>query len=179
MVCRTADGMNSSLCRADRPASETSRIDIEIDDLKAAYAREIEICDLLEAIADALPERPHRFVIEKIIAALENGDAPGRAQQEQHVLSRLECFQRDDHLISNIFEVLRIETQRDVDRTYELLNALDCVVQIGDIGNADSFGYLLRSYFEGKRRHIHLKTAVLVPLAKRLSLRSPAQSPRN
>lgn len=127
-----------------------------------------EICDLLEAVADRLPQTVSfacreisqacmhdlprlydeiRFALVPIMRARVNGDAANAA-----ILDRLEA-----------------DITHDSARFGELMELLDCYSEKSDTRLApDAFGYALRGYFESMRRILLWQRMVLLPLAEKV-----------
>jgi hypothetical protein len=136
--------------------------------LAAVQERELNLCRLLEFIADALPSPPDRKIVAAAIPGLRVTVLRHEVILRQILLPRL----RDSRSIPS----------KHIDATMQRLsrdNAMDMLLandaadlleaSIADHAgqpNAGMLGFVLRGFFEGRRRHIEWEKAVLIPLAE-------------
>lgn len=152
---------------------EANRMSQDIADLFLPRSKRIlQICDLLEALADDLPRRP--------AAVWREARAQVAAVLTDHFLT----------LTKAVLPALICRTQDEVDRK-EILSRLgadfnDQVHRIGDLdellGEAlapdtcqigpEALGYALRDHFDSLRRHVRWETDVLWPMMSRILTRA-------
>src|SRR5205823_7514301 len=68
--------------------------------------------------------------------------------------------------IHDILARLALEHATDESFATELLESLETLSNGERVKNPDMVGYMLRSFFESYRRHIHWENAVVLPLAR-------------
>ncbi len=130
------------------------------------HALQLELCDLLEAIADSLP---HEFDHTLAIIALNilERSVPAHVQLEEHALfPLLRTRIADTDPLHAALQCLEEEHERDSAALIELIDSLRYAVEGGDITNPDMLGYLLRGFFDGQRRHIAWEDRVVLPAAR-------------
>ena len=136
--------------------------------LRDAYVSQLELCDMLESIADALPERPHNCVIQMIVRVHEGSWAEDILEEEEKLFVALNKHAGPNEFVKNLVKRMRLERQSDSDLSGELLSALQNLQNVKKIRDPEAFGYMLRGVFETKRRQIELKKEVVLPLGEQL-----------
>lgn len=136
---------------------------IEID-----HACQLELCNILEAIADDLPEIADRDRATVAMDVLRRGMA-GHARLEDELLFPL-LRQRCDAAPELLGFIAQLEQEHanDQEFAHEIAEALDDLVQSGRASNGEMLGYMLRGYFTAQRRHIEWENATIIPLARRI-----------
>lgn len=139
-----------------------------IDRIVADHAVQLELCDVLEAIADGLPDMVDKRLVRQVIAILEHGLAPHFRAEEDFLFPLLRLRGASDPSLIAALDQLEAEHLRDDDICAELIEELRNLADRGGPRNADMLGYMLRGFFEGQRRHISWENAVVVPAARRI-----------
>lgn len=133
--------------------------------LDAATRAQLALCRALEDIADRLPALPPGRA-RKAASALRRAAVAPEFEKLREVLagSVPACAMTGDASLSNALKLIAAEERDDADRAQELSEALDEAAQGRRVANPDALGYLLRSYFEARRRHLAWRgEAVLAP----------------
>ena len=121
------------------------------------------LCDALETIADALPSIcALRYV--KLVGDLRRWREAGRVERLEAAFDALAPAQQRPlrHALSRLI----IEERADSDTALELIEAMMSAVRERE-ANAEALGYLLRCFFESRRRHIDWRRrAFLEPIAQ-------------
>jgi hemerythrin-like domain-containing protein len=128
------------------------------NELQHAFDRQMSLCDLLEAIADSLPERLDRqqcLHVARLIAPLIK---QAHLAEEQLLFPQVAARHAEG---ADVIETLRLEHFEDEcfaeEVQYELL-------QMGKgqpVLAPEATGYMLRGFFEGVRRHIRREQELL------------------
>jgi hemerythrin-like domain-containing protein len=136
------------------------------------HALQCELCDLLEALADGLPNRFDKALAVIAVSILE-GSVPRHMRLEEDALFPLlrQRIAADDPLHAALV-CLEEEHERDGATLVELTDALKSAAAEGSVANPDMLGYQLRGYFESQRRHIAWEDRVVLPVAR--AVLSPA-----
>ncbi len=134
--------------------------------LNDAYAMQLSTCDLLEEIADNLPASPHVQVSQSLISILQGSEAKKIIEEEERLFLFLEKEYEKNIFVVNFINRMRVERQQDEDLVSELVSALETILQTKTVREPESFGYMLRGFFEAKRRQIGLKKSVLLLLVE-------------
>lgn len=124
-----------------------------IEALEQSYGELLALCDGLEAVADSLPHT----VSNRICLALATRVEPlvARTQQlEEVALFPLLEASRTPHLGRTLAR-LRAEHLADHSAAAEVSEALHNHARAHSTLSPDAMGYLLRSFFESMRRHVH------------------------
>lgn len=148
-------------CCHDRASINTS-----LNGLKDVYRAQLEVCDLLESMADSLPTRPHEVVLKSVLHLLKENWTGTVIEEEDKVFNALENLKGVDPMMLNLLKRLRLERQTDIDQIGELAAAVELTLETQTIRDAEALGYMLRCVFENVRRHAGLKSTVLVPSAE-------------
>jgi hemerythrin-like domain-containing protein len=127
-------------------------------ELQHAFDRQMSLCDLLESIADSLPERLDRqqcLHVARLIAPLIR---QAHLAEEQLLFPQVATHHAEG---AEVIERLRLEHVEDEcfaeEVQYELL-------QMGKgqpVLAPEATGYMLRGFFEGVRRHIRHEQELL------------------
>ncbi len=126
-----------------------------------------DLCDLLEEIADSLPNRVDCKKARQAANALKN-DLPLHHRIEEDALFPLLVKYADDE--DNVDEIVaRLNDEHVVDESFaeELIEVLESLARGKPLEDANMFGYMLRGFFENYRRHIMWENSVVLPLARR------------
>jgi hemerythrin-like domain-containing protein len=133
--------------------------------LEEDHAIQLELCDLLECIADCLPQ-VDRAIARPAVAILRRGIASHLELEEAMLFPLLRRRAPATSPINAIVDQLEAEHASDASFAAELADELQLMVDAGRVRNAEMLGYMLRGFFERQRRHIEWETSVLLPLAR-------------
>ncbi len=126
-----------------------------------------ELCNVLEAIADALPGPVDESRAAFALGVLRNGVARHIALQERLLFPLLRRRAlKGDHVTSLIAQIA-LQNVTDEDLAHDAADQLERAVARGRPDNPDMLGFLLRTVFECRRRHIMWEGIVLLPLARK------------
>ncbi|MEZ5843923.1 MAG: hemerythrin domain-containing protein [Hyphomicrobiaceae bacterium] len=140
----------------------------QITALEIDHACQLGFCDMLERIADDLPEIIDRPAARASVSVLRAG-MPGHARLEEEILFPL-LRRRADAApeLPAFLAQLEQEHANDHEFAHEIADELDALIEAGRARNGDMLGYMLRGYFTSQRRHIEWENATIVPLARRV-----------
>ena len=134
--------------------------------LQCEHGVQQELCDVLESIADALPGPVDEVQAAFALTVLRTGLARHIALQERLLFPLLRRRARKDDLITSVIGQIELQNVTDEDLAHDAADQLERAVQRGRPDNPDMLGYLLRTVFECRRRHIVWEDIVLLPLAR-------------
>ncbi|MGQ0485961.1 MAG: hemerythrin domain-containing protein [Hyphomicrobiales bacterium] len=130
------------------------------------HALQQQLCDMLEAIADGLPDDIDRRQCREVVAALKF-DLPLHHRDEEQCLFPL-LLERGA-ATGSLAEVLdRLADEHATDEGFagEVVESLEALIHTGTARNPGMLGYMLRGFFEGYRRHIHWENVLVMPAAR-------------
>lgn len=120
--------------------------------LEQNYQRLLDLCDVLEAIADSLPHPDGRLCMATA-DALEPLVEQTHGLEEYALFPALMASGRPE--LEQTAARLRREHLYDSDMASEVSEALRDLVSGRSTLSPDAAGYLLRSFFASMRRHVH------------------------
>lgn len=126
--------------------------------LELSYEELLEVCDLLEGIADGLPQADARACIavaDRIEPLLERTHG-----LEEDILFPLLAASGRQELHHTVMR-LRQEHLSDSCTAIEVTDALHDLAIGRSALSPDATGYLLRSFFDSMRRHVHGEVELL------------------
>jgi hemerythrin-like domain-containing protein len=130
------------------------------------HALHLELCDILEYLADNLPDCSDPALARIATAFLRRG-FPIHLRREEHVLSRLlERHGAKVGYLRPVVQHLKAEHAADERAALEIADELQVLAEQGRVANADMLGYMLRGFFEAQRRHVWWEGSVLLPRAR-------------
>jgi hemerythrin-like domain-containing protein len=161
--------LGSGAIKAGRPQCQTPD---PIAVIEEEHALQLEFCDVLELIADSLPNRVDLNLTRIAIPILRNS-MPLHMKLEEEVLFPLmrKRVAGTAHFAA-ILERLEDEHETDEDLAAEIADALEAVGETGVPDNPEMLGYMLRAFFDSQRRHIAWENRVVLPLARDVLLPS-------
>jgi hemerythrin-like domain-containing protein len=133
--------------------------------LEEDHAIQLELCDILECIADRLPH-VDRAIARPAAAILRRGIASHLELEEAMLFPLLLRRAPPASPLNAIIKQLEAEHASDASFAAELADELQLMVDTGRVRNAEMLGYMLRGFFERQRRHIEWERSVLLPLAR-------------
>lgn len=146
--------------------NSTHRPDRPLETLCAAHQRKLELCNMLETIADELPT-PDRALCMRAAALITIELPVHHADEDMGLFPLLRARCNPTDRIEPVLGQLSDEHMDDEANMEEIVTLLRRFAA-GDAGGAQgaSAGYALRGFFEGQRRHIAWEEAVVMPLAR-------------
>ena len=131
-------------------------------------ALRLDLCDLLEHIADGLPENATPQLAHLAFTAIERGWANHVAFEEEALFPILHRYAAGDPGLDAGLRQLAAEHAADAGLDQEIVDTLHDLARGGPPRNPEMVGYLLRAHFVPMRRHILWENAFLLPAARRL-----------
>ena len=135
--------------------------------LAADHFRQLQMCDLLERIADDLPWNVDAEMADHVLGFMKK-DMPLHIRDEEKGLFPLlrKRAEKEDK-VEALLDQLEHEHSTDSGFAAEVGEALRQLAQGQPPNNPDMTGYMLRGFFETQRRHILWENGVVLPLARR------------
>ncbi len=121
--------------------------------LQARYEDLLGVCDDLEAIADGLPGNVSHSICTRVAGEVISVLSQTHRIESEVLLPILERSSRAE--IRHLATRLRQEHDFDGQAAMEVEEALLALGLGTSTLSADALGYLLRSFFESVRRHVH------------------------
>lgn len=131
-------------------------------------ALRLDLCDLLEHIADGLPDNAAPQLAQLAVAAIERGWANHIAFEEEALFPLLHRYDAGDPDLAAGLQQLAAEHASDAGLNQEIVDALHGLTRGGPPSNPEMVGYLLRAHFVPMRRHVLWENVFLIPAARRL-----------
>lgn len=139
-----------------------------VDALHQAHEKMENLCDLLEEIADGLPDNVEQDALRDACARLRNDLPLHHRDEEDGLFPLLLGRMNEDHVFFDVFGDLSREHAFDEGYAEEITVTLELLSHDRGAPNSETLGYMLRGFFEGYRRHIRWEKTVLLPLARQL-----------
>lgn len=130
--------------------------------MERALEEKIRLCDILEEIADSLPDNIDKARCLQIASVLVPVVRSTHRYEEEVIFPAYQSALAEDTLPSPL-KRLRSEHYEDECYADELTEALLAVARGGDVKNAEAFGYMLRAFFESVRRHVAFEREHVLP----------------
>lgn len=140
--------------------------DTPLDEIDEAHVRKLALCDLLEGIADDLPN-PDRANCMRAAAQITIELPIHHADEDLGLFPILRGCCRPEDRVEPL--LARLEDEHlDDEATMEEIVTLLRRYAAGEASDsdADAAGYALRGFFEGQRRHLALEDVMVMPLAR-------------
>ncbi|WP_436102256.1 hemerythrin domain-containing protein [Pararhizobium sp. LjRoot238] len=136
------------------------------------HEQKLALCGTLEGIADSLPDRIERLTCLTVASAL----LP--LLNRAHHLEETIIFPAYDALpdaakSAGTTQRLRIEHVEDECFADDLTEILFKVGHEGVVANAEMFGFMLRGFFEGMRRHVAFESEHIAPIVRGVLAKAP------
>ena len=138
--------------------------EIDLVPLMRAHRSRAELCDRLEAIADALPSLPPPEERDAICQQLLD-TAALEQRQEMPFLNQMLVRATPEPFANALIEHVRRGNATDAFGAFELVAMLRPSPIGESLLSADALGYLLRSFFNGCRRAIEFEQLAILMLA--------------
>lgn len=129
------------------------------------HALQLELCEVLDAIASALPEEFDPALAVTALSILQ-GSVPAHTRFEDEALFPLlrRRLPPEDPVTATLLE-LASEHDRDKDLVDELTEAMKSAIATGRIENRDELAVQLAGFCDSRRRHIACEDFVVLPVA--------------
>ena len=140
--------------------------------LEEEHALQLELCAVLETIADDLPDRADKELAKVAVSILSRSWPAHIALEETCLFPLLRERAKGDTMALDILDHLEAEHEHDEDFAGEIAMALQAYVDDGRTEYSTIQGYMLCGFFEGQRRHVAWENATIVPLARKILVES-------
>ncbi len=141
--------------------------DDPITQLEVDHALQLELCDVLEYLADGLPHEVDLQLAEVAIAILRNGVPQHTAIEEQVLFPLLRRRMSLDPKFLAMLDQLENEHESDESFAEEIAQELERLIEMKKPRNPEMLGYMLRGFFVAQRRHIEWENNTIIPAARR------------
>ncbi|MGF1658224.1 MAG: hemerythrin domain-containing protein [Rubrimonas sp.] len=129
------------------------------------------LADMLEGIADSLPDEINRASAALAAGLLRSAIAHHDAIEEQALFPLIEARAPLGASLRRAVAIARREHGETIGRAIELAEELDALARTGRARNAESLGFMLRAFFDGLRRHMDWAEATIHQQARDLLTR--------
>ncbi len=126
------------------------------------------LADLLEAIADSLPDDVDRARCALAAGLLRTAIEHHDAIEERGLFPLIEARCPPDDPLQRAIAIARREHGETIGRAIELAEELDALARSGRARNAESTGFMLRAFFDALRRHVDWAEATICAQARGL-----------
>jgi hemerythrin-like domain-containing protein len=137
-----------------------------LDLIEHEHRVDAQLCDTLEHIADGLPNDVDRRLCAEVVNALRHEVPLHHRDEECGLFPLIERRALASDNIHDILARLALEHVTDEGFAAELIESLETLGSGERVHNPEMVGYMLRSFFESYRRHLHRENAVVLPLAR-------------
>lgn len=137
-----------------------------LDLIEHEHLVQAQLCNSLERIADDLPDNVDRRLCREVINSLGSEMPLHHRDEELGLFPLIEKRALPTDNIHDILARLALEHATDESFAEELLESLEGLSEGRKLRNPEMVGYMLRSFFESYRRHIHWENAIVLPLAR-------------
>ncbi|NNF81038.1 MAG: hemerythrin domain-containing protein [Rhizobiales bacterium] len=136
--------------------------------VKLNHDQHLQLCDLLEEIADSLPDRVDERQCVYAADALRYRVNIHHQLEEEVLFPRLMARATGDRELRGILNRLADEHRTDEGHCEEAIELLTKLSHGMPPPNVEAAGYMLRGLFEGLRRHIAFENDHVLPMAQAL-----------
>jgi hemerythrin-like domain-containing protein len=137
-----------------------------LDMIVHQHAMQMQLCDMLERIADGLPDEVDRRLCAQAASSLTYDLPLHHHDEETGLFPLLRERALPEDQIENILGRLATEHVTDTDFASEIAESLEILGRGDRVGNPDMVGYMLRGFFERYRRHVHWENTLVMPVAR-------------
>lgn len=138
---------------------------LELVDREQDY--QLNLCATLERIADDLPSPVDRLLASHAIEALREALPRQARLEETYLFPALRRVVREGARTEAALHLLGEERQGDECLAQDIAEHLENALRGAKVENPNMLGYMLRHFFECRRRHIAWCRGVLLPIARR------------
>jgi len=132
-----------------------------------AHQLQQELCDVLQHIADGLPDDVDRRLCSRAAANLQYDIPLHHRDEEEALFPQLRLRVEATDSLSEILDRLVAEHATDTEHGAEIAEWLEQLADGHRLTNPNMVGYMLRGFFESYRRHIHWEDTLVMPVARR------------
>jgi len=161
---RSRDGDIRSLRQEQPPSSP-------LQEMLLLHEGKLALCGALESIADSLPNRFERLTCLAVANTLLPLIRRAHQLEETNIFPAYDALS-DTAARSGSTQRLRSEHVEDECFAAELTEILFKIGHEGAVGDAEVFGFMLRGFFEGMRRHVAFESEHIAPLIDNSLFRS-------
>ena len=161
MASTSSETVQPKAARAPATCGSPDPLALVLED----HALQLELCDLLECLADGLPDFDQTMA-RSAGAILRHGFKPHLQLEEDMLFPLLRRRAPEGAPLRAVMRQLQAEHAADESFAHELADELQLLADTGLVRNAEMLGYMLRGFFEHQRRHIEWENCVLLPLAR-------------
>ncbi|MFC5386227.1 hemerythrin domain-containing protein [Aquamicrobium segne] len=154
--------MNSGAKGAEEVAQQSCRTSI-LAIVELAHTQILRLCDLLEEVADSLPYHVDRHKCLTIASELEPLLRGIHRFEEEALLPAYGQVLEQQGRGAASVERLLAEHVEDESFAAELTEALLVLGRTGAVENPEALGFMLRGFFEAKRRHVAFEREHVLP----------------
>jgi len=127
---------------------------------------QLKLCEALERIADGLPAMPDTVLVGFLVELLRTCFPRQSILDDEYLFPALRKVSKYDGKTSELLSQLKAERQTDEYLAHDLADNLEQMVPSARIENPNMLGYMLRHFFECRRRQIAWYRGVIMPLAR-------------
>ncbi|MEP1263194.1 MAG: hemerythrin domain-containing protein [Rhizobiaceae bacterium] len=127
---------------------------------------QLNLCNQLEEIADALPQTIDRQKLLVIARSILPTVKTAHRFEEDRIFPHIKLEARQIKALNLSLERLQYEHWEDESYAEELSDGLIRFVTDDEEPSAITLGYMLRGFFEGMRRHIAFEVEHILPLLR-------------
>ena len=135
-------------------------------EMKQHFSLQLELCDQLEAIADALPQTIDRQKLLIIARSIFPTLKMAHYFEEKRIFPHILVEAESQSNLNRSLERLKYEHWEDESFAEEVTDGLIKFVSDSTRPSADTLAYMLRGFFEGLRRHIAFESEYILPLLR-------------
>lgn len=147
------------------PGQDTARTD-PLAYLEYDHKAQRALADLLEAVADSLPDAVNQASAALAASLLRDSVVRRTALEEQALFPLVEARTIDGSPIRRAIGLARREQRDCSGRAIELAEELDDLAAAGRARNPDALGFMLRAFFDALRRHLDWVDVAILPQAR-------------
>ena len=126
----------------------------------------LALCDMLEGIADSLPESINKLTCQNAIDQIQVNRLVHSCYESKVLFPLLRRRVGDNDGLFNKLARLDAEHIEDDGYAAEIIESLEALISNRNQAQAETLAYMLRGYFEGLRRHIAFERELVMPLAR-------------
>lgn len=134
--------------------------------IEKEHQAERNLCDMLERIADNLLEPLDTELARTGIVTLRRCLKRHVLLEEKYLYPVLAKRLCPGDLAENLLTHIRSEHTTDECLAHDTADQLEQALMTGRASNPEMLGYMLRGFFECRRRHIAWEDAIVLPLAR-------------
>jgi len=160
-----------------KPCTETCNCGVNPDcagpieqEMQQHFSMQLDLCNQLEAIADALPQKIDRQKLLIIARSILPTVKTAHRFEEDRIFPHIKLEAKEKQALNLSLERLQYEHWEDESFAEELSDGLIRFVTDCDEPSANTLGYMLRGFFEGLRRHIAFEVEYILPLLRHQEL---------